>query len=161
MFLMLMIGVAVVGYGLILYNGLVQVKHSVDQAFANIDVLLKQRHDELPKLTTSTRCAGTWCTSATCSNASRKLRAQAAAAPSADGERLQAEAQLSEPASAGCSLWPRTIPISRPTRTSCSCRAVWSALEEQIAQPARVLQRGGDDINNVRMEQMPGALLAP
>ncbi len=37
-------------YGVVLYNGLVAVKHEVDRAWANIDVLLKQRHDELPKL---------------------------------------------------------------------------------------------------------------
>jgi len=32
------------------YNGLVSLKHAVSKAWANIDVLLKQRHDELPKL---------------------------------------------------------------------------------------------------------------
>jgi LemA protein len=33
-----------------IYNGLIRLKHAVDQSWANIDVLLKQRHDELPKL---------------------------------------------------------------------------------------------------------------
>ncbi|MBL1321787.1 MAG: LemA family protein [Methylophaga sp.] len=33
-----------------IYNGLVSLKHAVSKAWANIDVLLKQRHDELPKL---------------------------------------------------------------------------------------------------------------
>jgi LemA protein len=37
-------------YGVMLYNRLVAVKHAVARAWANIDVLLKQRHDELPKL---------------------------------------------------------------------------------------------------------------
>jgi LemA protein len=37
-------------YGVMLYNGLVQLKHDVAKAWANIDVVLKQRHDELPKL---------------------------------------------------------------------------------------------------------------
>jgi LemA protein len=37
-------------YTVMLYNGLVNVKHAVTKAWANIDVLLKQRHDELPKL---------------------------------------------------------------------------------------------------------------
>ena len=32
------------------YNGLVQLRNNIDRAWANIDVLLKQRHDELPKL---------------------------------------------------------------------------------------------------------------
>ncbi len=44
-------GVAIaVAYGVMLYNRLVDIKHSVSQAWSNIDVLLKQRHDELPKL---------------------------------------------------------------------------------------------------------------
>ncbi|HEX8961419.1 MAG TPA: LemA family protein, partial [Rhodocyclaceae bacterium] len=42
--------VVILIYGVMLYNGLVQVKHAVARAWANIDVLLKQRHDELPKL---------------------------------------------------------------------------------------------------------------
>lgn len=37
-------------YAISLYNHLVGVKHAVAKAWANIDVLLKQRHDELPKL---------------------------------------------------------------------------------------------------------------
>lgn len=37
-------------YAVIVYNGLVQLKHNIAKAWANIDVLLKQRHDELPKL---------------------------------------------------------------------------------------------------------------
>ena len=37
-------------YGVVTYNGLVQLKHNIAKAWANIDVLLKQRHDELPKL---------------------------------------------------------------------------------------------------------------
>ncbi|MFN0314595.1 MAG: LemA family protein [Burkholderiales bacterium] len=37
-------------YGIVIYNSLVSVKHNVSKAWANIDVLLKQRHDELPKL---------------------------------------------------------------------------------------------------------------
>ncbi len=37
-------------YGISSYNQLVDVKHAVAKAWANIDVLLKQRHDELPKL---------------------------------------------------------------------------------------------------------------
>lgn len=37
-------------YFIVIYNNLVRIKHNVDKAWANIDVLLKQRHDELPKL---------------------------------------------------------------------------------------------------------------
>ena len=37
-------------YGVLIYNGLVNLKHNVAKSWSNIDVLLKQRHDELPKL---------------------------------------------------------------------------------------------------------------
>ncbi|CAM5484294.1 LemA family protein [Thauera mechernichensis] len=37
-------------WSVVVYNGLVQLKHNIAKAWANIDVLLKQRHDELPKL---------------------------------------------------------------------------------------------------------------
>jgi len=40
----------VAAYLVMVYNNLVQVKHNVAKAWANVDVLLKQRHDELPKL---------------------------------------------------------------------------------------------------------------
>ncbi len=36
-----------------IYNGLVTFKHGVTKNYSNIDVLLKQRHDELPKLVES------------------------------------------------------------------------------------------------------------
>ena len=48
------IGVGVVMLALFfaisIYNSLVTLKNNVAKAWANIDVLLKQRHDELPKL---------------------------------------------------------------------------------------------------------------
>jgi LemA protein len=37
-------------WAVMIYNNLVNLKHAVAKAWANIDVLLKQRHDELPKL---------------------------------------------------------------------------------------------------------------
>jgi LemA protein len=40
----------VIIWAVMAYNGLVGLKHNVSKAWANIDVLLKQRHDELPKL---------------------------------------------------------------------------------------------------------------
>jgi LemA protein len=51
-FLFVLIGILIVIliYGILIYNNLVRLKHDVTKAWANIDVLLKQRHDELPKL---------------------------------------------------------------------------------------------------------------
>jgi LemA protein len=39
-----------IGYAVTIYNGLVRVRNGVKLAWSNIDVLLVQRHDELPKL---------------------------------------------------------------------------------------------------------------
>ncbi|MDO8988946.1 MAG: LemA family protein [Sideroxyarcus sp.] len=48
--ILLGICIVVLIYTVSLYNNLVSLKHAVGKAWANIDVLLKQRHDELPKL---------------------------------------------------------------------------------------------------------------
>jgi LemA protein len=40
----------VLAYTVILYNGLIRLRNENDHAWANIDVLLKQRHDEIPNL---------------------------------------------------------------------------------------------------------------
>jgi len=45
-----LIGIGVVLSSVTRYNSLVQLKNDIDKAWANIDVMLKQRHDELPKL---------------------------------------------------------------------------------------------------------------
>lgn len=37
-------------YLILMFNALVSVKNNVARAWANVDVLLKQRHDELPRL---------------------------------------------------------------------------------------------------------------
>ena len=47
-FLLLIVGVAI--YVVILYNELVRLRNDNDRAWANINVLLKQRHDEIPNL---------------------------------------------------------------------------------------------------------------
>jgi len=46
----ILVVVAVVVYTVSIYNSLVRLKNDINKAWANIDVLLKERHDELPKL---------------------------------------------------------------------------------------------------------------
>ncbi len=48
MILLFIVGVLV--YSVMLYNELVRLRNDNDRAWANIDVLLKQRHDEIPNL---------------------------------------------------------------------------------------------------------------
>jgi LemA protein len=42
--------IGIVLYFVSVYNGLIMLSRNIAKAWANIDVLLKQRHDELPKL---------------------------------------------------------------------------------------------------------------
>jgi LemA protein len=48
---LLVIGLAgLIAYAIGVYNMLVRLSNNIDKAWSNIDVILKQRHDELPKL---------------------------------------------------------------------------------------------------------------
>lgn len=48
--ILILLALLVLTYGVVIYNRLVALKHGVGKSWSNIDVLLKQRHDELPKL---------------------------------------------------------------------------------------------------------------
>ena len=48
--IVLVVVVLLLAYLISIYNHLVRLKHNVAKAWSNIDVLLKQRHDEIPKL---------------------------------------------------------------------------------------------------------------
>jgi LemA protein len=42
--------IVLIAYVVAVYNTLVRLANNIDKAWSNIDVILKQRHDELPKL---------------------------------------------------------------------------------------------------------------
>jgi LemA protein len=48
-FFMLVI-IGIISYVVAIFNGLIQLKNNIKKSWANIDVLLKQRYDELPNL---------------------------------------------------------------------------------------------------------------
>ena len=52
---LLFVAAGSVGYLVTIYNALVALKNDIDKAWANIDIMLKQRHDELTKLLDVTR----------------------------------------------------------------------------------------------------------
>ena len=80
-------------YGVALFNGLVHVKHQVDQARSNIDVLHKQRHDELPKLVDAVK--GCMCHESALLESVTALRARTLST-AAGAPRLAAEQSLSQ-----------------------------------------------------------------
>ncbi|MDP2750085.1 MAG: LemA family protein [Nanoarchaeota archaeon] len=44
------VAIGVIGFIISIYNGLIMLKNNIKKSWANIDVLLKQRTDEIPKL---------------------------------------------------------------------------------------------------------------
>lgn len=50
LFSFMLVVIAIILYFVAIYNGLIRLSRNIDKAWANIDVLLKQRHDEIPKL---------------------------------------------------------------------------------------------------------------
>ena len=46
----LFVFVSLIAYAFTIYNSLISLKENIKKSWANIDVILKQRHDEIPKL---------------------------------------------------------------------------------------------------------------
>jgi LemA protein len=70
---------AVVGfltYAVIIYNELVRLRNDNNRAWANIDVLLKQRHEEIPNLVSTVRLHGTRAADTAGSNAGTLRRSR-------------------------------------------------------------------------------------
>ena len=142
-----------------IYNSLVQVKHNVSKAWANIDVLLKQRHDEMPKLVEVCKQYRQF-EQDTLQKVIEARSRVFAAQPVAEHPRARSgRNRAARRASATCSRWPRPIPISRPTRSSCKLQTRITALENAIAD-RREFYNESVNINNVRIEQFPDVIVA-
>jgi LemA protein len=55
MWVFLIIVLVVIGLGVLIYNGLVQMREHVDSSWSDIDVQLKRRHDLVPNLVETVR----------------------------------------------------------------------------------------------------------
>ncbi|NIO19488.1 MAG: LemA family protein [Candidatus Aenigmarchaeota archaeon] len=53
--IIVLVVIAIIAYLVAIFNGLIRVKNNIKKSWANIDVLLKQRTDELPKLINSVK----------------------------------------------------------------------------------------------------------
>jgi LemA protein len=147
--------VGIVAYAVSLFNALIQVKHQVDQAWSNIDVLLKQRHDELPKLVDAAR-AYMGHEQNVLANVTA-LRARAAATGQGE-ERLATETALTQGVAQLLAV-AENYPQLRANEVFAALLKRISALEEQIAH-RREYYNAAVNINNVRMEQFPEVLLS-
>ena len=150
----LILGVGIAVQGVSLYNGLVQVKHQVDQSWSNIDVLLKQRHDELPKLIDVVK--GYMSHERELLEKVTDLRTRAQVSEGS-ALRLTAEEALSQGVSRLLAV-AEGYPQLRASEVFIDLQRRITALEEQIAH-RREFYNAAVNINNVRMEQFPDSLL--
>jgi len=149
-----LVAIAIAAQAVAIYNGLVQVKHQVDQAWSNIDVLLKERHDELPKLVDAVKGYVTHERGLLEDVTAMRVRAQASGSGQ---ERVAAEDALSQGVSK-LLLVAENYPALRASEVFIDLQRRVSALEEQIAH-RREFYNAAVNINNVRLEEFPDMLL--
>jgi LemA protein len=155
LFVLLLVVVGVVSYGIMLYNSLVQVKNNVDQAWSNIDVLLKERADELGKLLDAVKAYLGY--ERDLLTRLTTLRGQVGRGGSSES-RLEAEQELG--AGLGKLLAvAENYPDLKSSNNFLELQRKISSLEEQIAH-RREFYNDAVNINNVRMQQLPDRFLA-
>ncbi len=146
---------AAVAYFIMLYNSLVQVKNNVDQAWSNIDVLLKQRADELGKLIDSVKAYLGY--ERDLLTRLTTLRTQVTRGGGPDERRLAAERELGKGLGQLFAV-AENYPDLKSSTNFLELQHRITGLEEQIAH-RREFYNDAVNINNVRTEQFPDRLL--
>jgi len=152
------IGFTVVGliiYGVSIYNGLIAIKNNIGRSWANIDVLLKQRHDELPKLVK------------TCEQYMKHERAVfdklseargALMRARSVGERAEAEGMLTRALGAVFAV-AEAYPNLKADQSFLQLQSRISQIENQIAD-RREFYNDTVTTYNTRIQQIPDAIVA-
>lgn len=156
LFLALVILAAV--YAIVAYNNLVNLKHNVSKAWANIDVLLKQRHDEIPKLVEM--CKQYMKFEQSTLEKVMQARAQVSSAREARDVSALGRAEGALRAGLG-SLFAvaEAYPELKTNEQFLHLQARISNLENAIAD-RREFYNESVNINNVRIEQFPDNIVA-
>jgi LemA protein len=143
------------GYALTVYNGLVALKNQIGRAWANIDVLLKQRHDELPKLIRT--CEGYMQHERAVFDALAQARAGLYQAKSV-GERAAAEGQLTQALGRFFAV-AESYPDLKANQGFSQLQNRISELENAIAD-RREFYNDTVTTFNTRIEQLPDKFIA-
>ncbi len=147
-----------IAYGVVIYNALVRLKHGMGKAWSNIDVLLKQRHEELPKLVE------------TCkqymqherSTLEQVISARNAVANASERADIGALGKAESGLRAGLGqlfALAENYPDLKANESFQFLQQRISGLENGIAD-RRELYNEAVNLNNVRIEQFPDVLLA-
>lgn len=145
-------------YFIITYNSLVSIKNNVEKAWANIDVLLKQRNDELPKLIDTCK--------AYMSHEAKTLESVIQARMGVDAARQMHDvAGLSQAESAltsslgGLFAVAENYPDLKADQMFINLQQRITGLENQIAD-RREFYNDSVNNNNVRIKQFPDVIVA-
>ncbi len=157
---LVVLGIIVVAavYGVMIYNGLVQVKHAVAKAWANIDVLLKQRHDELPKLVETCKQYKQF----EQETLQRVVEARSRVQTARESQNIPALGQAEGALRMGLGqifAVAEAYPELKANENFMQLQGRITALENGIAD-RRELYNESVNINNVRIEQFPDSIVA-
>ena len=152
-FLFLIFGL--ITYVIVIFNGLVALKNDIAKAWANIDILLKQRHDELPKLFDV--CKGYMDFERDTLQKITQARGLYQQAVSVD-QKAQADQSMTS-ALRGFFAVAENYPQLRANDNFTRLQVRISELESQIADRREFYN---DSVNtfNIRIQQMPDTLIA-
>lgn len=138
-----------------LYNGFVRMRNNRENAFANIDVQLKQRHDLIPQLVASVKGYATH-EKELLENLT-KARTAAMSANTID-EKIQAENQLST-ALNGLKVAVEAYPDLKANQNFLQLQGEISDIENKLAASRRFFNSATKELNNA-VETFPGNILA-
>jgi len=145
-------------YVVLIYNNLVQIKHNVSKAWANIDVLLKQRHDELPKLIETCKQYMKFEQDTLTKVMEARSKVFSAREAQNIGALGQAEGAL-RGALGNLFALAEAYPDLKTNQTFLQLQSRITGLENGIAD-RREFYNESVNINNVRIEQFPDAIIA-
>ena len=151
----LIIIVALILYFVTIYNGLVKVKNNVAKHLSNIDVSLKQRFDELPKLVLV--CEQYMKHEAETLEKVIKARSVAAEAKTVK-ESGKADGMITEALKSLFAV-SENYPELKADRRFGQLQARISELENEISD-RRELYNAGVNIHNIRIAKIPDAFVA-
>jgi LemA protein len=142
----------------LIYNNLVALKHGVAKAWSNIDVLLKQRHDELPKLVEACRQYMRFETE----TLERVMKARSAVSSAQSRGDIPALGQAEGQLRAGLmNLFAvvEAYPELKANENFQHLQGRVTGLENDIAD-RRELYNETVNLNNVRVDQVPDLIVA-
>ena len=142
-------------YLISLYNGFVKLRNNRENAFANIDVQLKQRHDLIPQLVASVK--GYAEHEKTLLEELTRARTAAMSATTID-EKIQAEGQLSA-ALNGLKVAVEAYPDLKANQNFLQLQNEISDNENKLAAVRRFFNSATKELNNA-VETFPGNIFA-